>query len=149
LPIPGWMFTDVALATLQLKVEDAPAVMLPGDAPNELIAGVPADEGVVDWVVPVADDEEDVAAPDTATWVEAVVLPAALEAVRIYTVVAAGATALIPLTATFPIPLSRLTLFAPVTVQLSVVLAPGPMLAGLALNEVITGGLFAVAQPGK
>jgi hypothetical protein len=124
-PIPGWMFMEVALATLQLKIEDAPAVMLPGDALNELMAGVPDDEGEADWVVPAAEDEEDGVVPDTATCVEAVVLPAALEAVRIYTVVAAGATALVPLTAMFPIPLSRLTLFAPVTVQLSVVLPPG------------------------
>jgi hypothetical protein len=143
-PIPGWMFMEVALATLQLKVEDAPAVMLPGDALNELIAGIPVVEGAVDGAVLVP-----VPVPWTVTCVEAVVLPVALVAVRIYVVVAAGATALIPLTATFPIPLSRLTLFAPVTVQLSVVLPPGLMLAEPALNEVITGGFFAVVQPGK
>ena len=60
-----------------------------------------------------------------------------------------GVTALVPLTATFPIPLSRLTLLAPVTVQLSVELPPDSMLAGLALNEVITGGFLAAVQPGK
>ena len=147
-PIPGWMFMEVASATLQLKVEDAPAVMLPGDALNELIAGIPVVEGAVDGAVLVPVPVP-VPVPWTATCVEAVVLPTALVAVRIYTVVAAGATALVPLTATFPIPLSRLTLFAPVTVQLSVVLPPGSMLAGLALNEVITGGFFTVVQPGK
>jgi hypothetical protein len=45
-PIPGWMFTDVALATLQLKVDDAPAVILFGDALNDLIAGFPVDGAV-------------------------------------------------------------------------------------------------------
>jgi hypothetical protein len=136
------MFTEVASATLQLKAEEAPAVILPGDALNELISGMPVDEVSGDGAAldPV---------PETITCVETVVLPAALEAVSTKTVVADGTTARVPLTATFPIPLSRLTLLAPVTVQLSVALPPGSMLAGLASNEVITGGFFAVVQPGK
>jgi hypothetical protein len=75
-PIPGWMFTEVALATFQLNVEDAPAVMLPGDALNEPIANIPVDEGSGDGAAPVP-----VPVPETSTCVEAVVLPAALEAV--------------------------------------------------------------------
>jgi hypothetical protein len=42
-----------------------------------------------------------------------------------------------------------LTLLAPLTVQLSVELPPDSMLAGLALNEIITGEFLAVPQPGK
>jgi hypothetical protein len=142
LPIPGWMFTVVAFETFQLKVEDDPAVILPGDILNELIAGRPVEDSPVPVLalVPV---------PATAICVEAVVSPAALVAVRIYVVVVAGVTALVPLTATFPIPLSRLTLLAPLTVQLRVELPPGFMLVGLALNEAITGGFFAGVHPGK
>ena len=69
----------------------------------------------------------------------AFVLPEELEAVKIYVVLTVGAIALVPLTATFPIPLSRLTLVAPVTLQLSVDVSPDAMDGGLALNELITG----------
>jgi len=131
--------TEVALDTLQLRVTVAPGLTMLGDALNELIIGKPVVEDEVAAVVPV---------PGTTTCVEAVVSPAALVAVRTYTVVDDGVTALVPLTATFPIPLSRLTLLAPLTVQLSVELPPESMLAGVALNEAITGGFFAV-QPGK
>ena len=54
-------------------------------------------------------------------------------------VLADGATALEPLIATLPIPLSMVTLVAPVTLQFSVELPPGEMEAGLAPNALITG----------
>jgi hypothetical protein len=84
--------------------------------------------------------------------VEAGVLPAALEAVSVYTVVDAGVIARVPLTATFPIPLSILADVAPVTVQLSVELPPDATDGGLALKELITGFSLVVldeVQPGK
>ena len=45
LPIPGCMFTEVALATLQLKVDEAPAVILFGDALNKVTVGKPVVAG--------------------------------------------------------------------------------------------------------
>ena len=126
-PIPGWMLTEVALATLQLKVDEAPVVMLLGDELNEVIVGIAVAAGGVALV------------PDTSTCVVALLLPEELEAVKTYSVLAVGATALVPLTATFPIPLSRLTFVAPVTLQLSVDVPPDAMDEGLALNEFTTG----------
>jgi hypothetical protein len=128
-PIPGWMFTEVALATLQFKVDEAPDVMLLGDALNNVIVGTAVAAGGVAGVL----------VPETSTCVVALLLPEELEAVKIYNVLAVGATALVPLTATFPIPLSRLTLVAPVTLQLSVDVPPDAMDEGLALNEFTTG----------
>jgi len=133
------MFTDVAFDTLQVRVDEAPAVILFGAAPNEVIDGIPVAAGGVDGGVLV---------PEIMTSVEAVELPAEFEAVRVYTVVAAGATALVPLTATFPIPLSRLTLVAPVTLQLSVEPLPDVIDAGLALNEATTGFSTGVVEVG-
>jgi hypothetical protein len=146
LPIPGWMFTEVALDTLQLKVDEPPAEMLLGDALNELIVGASVAVGVA--------GVEGVLVPETSTCVVALMLPDELEAVKIYVVLAVGATALVPLTATFPIPLSRLTLVAPVTLQLSVEVPPDAMDEGLALNELTTGfsagvGVVVVGLAGK
>jgi len=59
-------------------------------------------------------------------------------------VVAPGITALLPLKATLPIPWSILIFVAPVTLQLSVEDSPVTMLAGLALNELMTGGCVLV-----
>jgi len=125
------MFTEVALATLQLKVDEPPAEMLLGDALNELIVGAPVADGV-EGVVGVL-------VPETSTCVVAVVLPDEFEAVSVYKVLVVGDIALVPLTATFPIPLSRLTIVAPVTLQLSVEVSPDAMDDGLALNELTTG----------
>ncbi len=111
--------------------------MLLGDALNELIVGASVADGVAGVV--------GVLVPDTSTCVVALVLPDELEAVKVYIVLAIGATALVPLTATFPIPLSRLTLVAPVTLQLSVELPPDAMDGGLALNELTTGVCSGVA----
>jgi hypothetical protein len=131
LPIPGWMFTEVALDTLQLKVDEPPAETLLGDALNELIVGADVADGV-EGVVGVL-------VPGIITCVVAIVLPDEFEAVSVYKVLVVGAIALVPLTATFPIPLSRLTLVAPVTLQLSVELSPDVIVDGLALNEFTTG----------
>jgi hypothetical protein len=79
--------------------------------------------------------------PDTNTCVVAVALPPAPEAVNTYTVFVAGATALVPLSATLPIPLSIVTVEAPVTAQVSVDDVPGWTDAGLAPNEAITGSV--------
>jgi len=59
---------------------------------------------------------------------------------------------MVPLTATLPIPLSRLTFVAPVTFQLSVELLPVLMLSGLTLNELTTGfslGVVDAVPPGE
>jgi hypothetical protein len=128
LPMPGWMFTEAALVTLQLKMAEDPAVMLFGDALKEVIVGIPPDAGGGVALV-----------PETSTCVVALVLPAGLEAVKVYIVLAVGAIALVPLRATFPIPLSRLTLVAPETLQLSVEVLPDKIVGGLALNELTTG----------
>jgi hypothetical protein len=78
--------------------------------------------------------------PETMTCAVAVVLiPEALAAVNVYTVVAAGITTLLPAKATLPIPWSMLIVVAPVTLQLSVEDAPAEILAGLAPNELMTG----------
>lgn len=129
------MFTEVALATLQLKVDVAPAVMLFGDALNDITVGIPVVAGGGVALV-----------PETNTCVVAFVLPEELEAVKVYIVFDVGATALVPLTATFPIPLSRLTLVAPVTLQLSVELPPDSTVGGVALNETTTGFCSGVVE---
>ncbi len=129
LPIPGWIFTELTLDTLQLSVDELPDEMLLGLAPNELITGMPElDGGVLGKLE-----------PEIITCVVAVVLPEELEAVSVYNVLVEGTTALVPLTATFPIPLSMLTLVAPVTLQVRVAALPAEILAGSALKEFITG----------
>ena len=76
--------------------------------------------------------------PETMTCAVAVTLvPVALDAVRVYTVVADGITTLLPDKATLPIPWSILTVDAPVTVQLSVEDPPDEMVGGLAPKELI------------
>jgi hypothetical protein len=128
--MPGWIFTELTLDTLQLSVDEPPDEMLLGLAPNELITGIPElDGGLLGGKLE----------PEIITCVVAVVLPAELEAVSVYNVLVEGTTALVPLTATFPIPLSRLTLVAPVTLQLRVEASPEEILAGLAPKEFITG----------
>jgi hypothetical protein len=69
-PTPLSMVTDVAFDTLQPKVVEPPRLILDGLAMKELITGKPA--GVGEGV-----------APETITWVVAVMLPAELEAVRV------------------------------------------------------------------
>jgi len=96
-----------------------------GLATNELITGKPVAGGGI--------------APVTTTCVVAVVVPAAPEAVKVYTVVVVGETALDPVKATLPMPWSIVTVVALVTVQLRVDVCPPEMLAGLALNDWTTG----------
>jgi hypothetical protein len=124
-PTPGLIVTEVAFDTFQLKVAGLPTVIPEGLAVKELTTGRPADDD---------------GAPETMTWAVAVVLlPAALVAVRVYTVVALGITALLPVKATLPIPWSMLTVLAPETLQLSVEDSPAEMLSGLASKELIAG----------
>jgi hypothetical protein len=132
LPIPGWIFTELTLDTLQLSVDEPPDEMLLGLAPNELITGIPVLDGGLLGVLGKLE-------PEIITCVVAVVLPEELEAVSVYNVLVEGTTALVPLTATFPIPLSRLTLVAPVTLHVRVAALPAEILAGSALKEFITG----------
>jgi hypothetical protein len=67
-PTPLSIVTDVAFDTLQLKVVEPPRLILDGLAMKELITGKPPGEG---------------AAPETITWVVAVMLPAELDAVSV------------------------------------------------------------------
>jgi hypothetical protein len=63
--------------------------------------------------------------------------------------VALGATALVPVRATLPIPWSMLTDLAPEVFQFSVEDSPVEILEGLASKELITGdSILAGAQPG-
>jgi len=128
-PTPGLMLTEVAPYTSQLSAAEPPGETMGGLAVKELIIGPPEVSG---GVVPPED-------PLTKTDVVAVELVTPLPAVSVYTVLAAGDTALVPLTATLPMPWSMVTVVAPVTLQLSVATSPGLMLVGLALNEVTVG----------
>jgi len=105
-----------------------------GLAVKELINGRPV--GVGGGVVPV-----------TTTCVVAFTLPVELEAVRVYTVVVVGDTALVPDRATLPMPWSILTEVAPVTVQSSSADCPDEIFDGLALKELITGWLIRLIGP--
>jgi hypothetical protein len=65
-------------------------------------------------------------------------------------VVAAGATALVPVKATLPIPWSILTMVAPETLQLRFDVSPTEILDGEALKETIDGcwpGVLKVIGP--
>ncbi len=62
-------------------------------------------------------------------------------AVRVYVVVAAGDVFLVPDADTVPMPLSILTVSAPLTDQDSVVLSPRSMLCGSAAKLLTTGGV--------
>jgi len=110
-----------------LSVEEAPPAIAHGLAVKELITGRPA----------AGDGAE------TTTWVVAVALPASLVAIRVYVVVAAGDTAMVPSRATSPIAWSMLTVVAPETLQLSVEEAPEEIVPGLAPKEPTTGALAA------
>jgi hypothetical protein len=103
-----------------------------------LMTGTPPVVGGVGGVIGVEE-------PVTRTWVVAVALvPVELVAVSVYTVVALGTTALLPAKATLPIPWSMLAVVAPATLQLRVEDSPAVILAGLALNELMTGGCVLV-----
>jgi hypothetical protein len=75
----------------------------------------------------------------TETSTDLVVVPAALVDVRVYEVVTAGKTALLPDAATLPTPLLMDIEAAPVTLQLRLELVPFMMLVGLAVKELMTG----------
>jgi hypothetical protein len=69
-PTPWLIDTDVAFDTFQLRVVELPRLIMDGVATKELITGKP---------VVVGGD----VVPETITCVVAVMLPAALEAVRV------------------------------------------------------------------
>jgi hypothetical protein len=77
------MLTVVAFVVVQVKVDDWPAVIVSGDAFNVAVGRPP---------------------PLTVTVAVLVIDPAALLAVSVYVVVAAGDTVLVPDAATVPMP---------------------------------------------
>jgi len=90
--------------------------------------------------------------PETKTCAVAeTLLPEALVAVIVYTVVEVGITARLPVKATFPIPWSILTILAPETLQLSVEDWPAEIVSGFAVNESITASdeIAGIGMPGK
>ena len=68
-----------------------------------------------------------------------VTVPAALFAVRVYVVVAAGLVVAVPEGGREPLPGAMVTDETPVTFQFSVELPPALMLVGLAVKVLITG----------
>jgi hypothetical protein len=118
---PGLIAMLVAPLETQLSVLFAPALILAGLAINDVIAGF----------APGA---------TTVTVVALVTEPALFVAVSVYAVVADGDTLVEPLAATEVNPPGLIaTLVAPLETQLSVLLAPALILAGLAINDVIAG----------
>lgn len=80
----------------------------------------------------------------TVTIVVEVTAPEAFAAVKVYVVVTEGLTLVDPsLAVDVKVPGDTVTLVAPVLAQLSVLLPPAAMLAGLAVNALITGLLTA------
>jgi hypothetical protein len=118
------MDTDVAPVTLQFRVEDCPWSMVAGDAENKAMIGTPGPGGLP----PVF----------TVTVVCEVTEPAELVAVRMYVVVAAGDTLVVPAAATVPMELID-TEVAPVTLQLRAELPPVLMVAGEAAKKATIG----------
>lgn len=119
--VPGVIATLVAPLVAQLKVLLAPEAMLVGLAVNEVMDGKLL---------------------DTVTVTVAVTEPAVLVAVKVYVVVAAGLTDVVPLAATdVNDPGVMATLAAPVVDQPRVLLPPVPMVAGLAVKELMMGSV--------
>src|SRR5689334_8122393 len=114
------MVTDAAFAVAHVSVEVPPAAICAGDA-EKLTCGA--------------------AGALTVTVAVAVFVPPAPLAVRVYVVVAAGITIAEPLSACAPTPLSIETLVAFVVVQVSVDDSPAVIDVGLALNEIVGGGV--------
>lgn len=136
---PGAMFSVVAPEVVQLSALIPPSEMLVGLAVNELIVGS------VGWV--------------TVTTSVAVAEPVVFVAVRVYLVVAVGLRITDPLAdVDAKVPGVMATLVAPEAVQLSVVVEPLMIDAGLAEKEPMVGaatclrvGIFCVqpASPAK
>src|SRR3954447_11155519 len=84
----------------------------------------------------------------TVTVTDAVLVPFALVAVRVYCVVAVGATVFEVRYVTSPTPLLILTDEAPETLQASVTCWPAEIVRGVAVNELIVGaGDGGVVEP--
>lgn len=118
----------------------------------EGVAGVLVEEGPCAKVFSCGDgDPGDCAKEvlDTMTSVDAVVLPAELVAVRTYTVLDDGVTALLPLMDTLPMPWSILTEDAPFMFHLRTEFPPGEIVDGSAVNTLIIGfSLVVVTEAG-
>ncbi len=128
--VPGVIVMLVAPEVAQLSVLTPPGAMVEGLAVNELIDGT---------LVPV---------PVTVTFAVAVAEPAAFVAVSVYVVVADGLKDVEPVAevdAKFPGVM--VTLVAPEVAQLSVVLVPAMMLAGLAEKDAMVGAAVCVTGP--
>jgi hypothetical protein len=111
-----------------VSVELPPGPTLGGDALKLVTVGIKEFENVtVAWAVDTGARE-----------------PTVLVAVRLYMVVAAGLTAIVPLAATVPIPLSILTLVAPTTFQLKVLVCPLLIVDGIAVKLRTVGGATTV-----
>ncbi len=128
--VPGVMVMLVAPLVAQLSMLLEPAAMLVGLAVKELMTGS-AGAAVTVTVTSEATD------------------PAALVAVNVYVVVAAGLTFVEPLEAVdVNVPGVMAMVVAPETDQLSVLLEPEFMLAGAAAKEAICG-MEPFAEAGK
>ena len=120
--VPGVIVMLVAPEVVQLNVLTPPCAIVEGLAVNELIDGA---------LVPV---------PVTVAVAVAVAEPAAFVAVSVYVVVADGLNDVEPVAEVdAKLPGVMVTLVAPEVAQLSVVLPPAAMLAGLAEKDVIVG----------
>jgi hypothetical protein len=117
---PGLIERVVAPDVVQLSVLASPSEIPVGLAVNELIVGR---FGLV-----------------TVTVTVAVTDPEVFVAVSMYVVVAVGLIVIVPLSEVDPyVPGLTLMLVAPVAVQLSIVLVPAVIEAGLAVNDEIVG----------
>jgi hypothetical protein len=117
---PGLIERVVAPDVVQLSVLALPSEIPVGLAVNELIVGR---FGLV-----------------TVTVTVAVTDPEVFVAVSMYVVVAVGLIVIVPLSEVDPyVPGLTLMLVAPVAVQLSIVLVPAVIEAGLAVNDEIVG----------
>ena len=134
LPMP-LILVPVALDVVQLNTEEAPGLILDGEAENDMITGDPAEAG---GITPV---------PVTVSSAVDLVEPALLLAVRIYVVVDAGATLSAPVEAASGMPGSILIDEAFCTSQERMDASPGPIVEGLTLNFTTTGALFAPPPP--
>jgi hypothetical protein len=129
--VPGVIVMLVAPVVAQLSVLAPPGAIVEGLAVNEVI------DGALGTFVPV-----------TVTVAVAVAEPAAFVAVSVYVAVADGLKDVEPVAevdAKFPGVM--VTLVAPEVVQLSVVLAPETMLAGLAEKDAMVGAGVCVRGP--
>ena len=130
--VPGVIVMLVAPEAAQLSVLAPPGAIVEGLAENELIDGTP---------VPVP-------LPVTVTFAVAVAEPAAFVAVNVYVVVADGLKDIEPVAEVdAKLPGVMATLVAPEVAQLSVVLLPGLMLAGLAEKDAMFGAAVCVTAP--